>query len=50
MITSFILLKIFQNDLFDQFDNNYISYLYYHYIFETNNDLIVDYFVGDSVL
>ena len=45
-ITSFVAANNFSNDnLFDQFDTIYII----HYILKQNNDLIVDYFVGDSV-
>lgn len=50
-ITSFVAANNFSNDnLFDQFDNNYVVPIYIiHYILKQNNDLIVDYFVGDSV-
>ena len=50
-ITSFVAANNFSNDnLFDQFDNNYTVPIYIiHYILKQNNDLIVDYFVGDSV-
>ena len=38
------------NDLFDQFDNNYTVPIYIiHYILKPNNDFILDYFVGDTV-
>ena len=38
------------NDLFDQFDNNYSVPIYIiHYILKSNNDFILDYFVGDAV-
>ena len=50
-ITSFYAANNFaNNDLFDQFDNNYSVPIYIiHYILKPNNDFILDYFVGDAV-
>jgi len=50
-ITSFHAANNFaNNDLFDQFDNNYSVPIYIiHYILKPNNDFILDYFVGDTV-
>tara|TARA_B100001093_G_scaffold162713_4_gene155116 strand:+ start:642 stop:1835 length:1194 start_codon:yes stop_codon:yes gene_type:complete len=50
-ITSFHAANNFaNNDLFDQFDNNYSVPIYIiHYILKSNNDFILDYFVGDTV-
>ncbi len=50
-ITSFYAANNFaNNDLFDQFDNNYSVPIYIiHYILKPNNDFILDYFIGDAV-
>ena len=49
-ITSFVAANDFSNNnLFDQFDNNYnVPIFIIHYVLKQNNDLIVDYFVADS--
>lgn len=50
-ITSFYAANNFNNnDLFDQFDNNYNVPIYIiHYFTDSNNDFVLDYFVADAV-